>query len=174
MSDTGDLILFQSEDGQARIEARLVGESVWLSAGQMAELFQRDKSVISRHIQNVYEEGELLDVGTVAKFATVQKEGDREVSREIEFYNLDVIISVGYRVKSHRGTQFRIWATRQLREFLVKGFLLNDEKFKQGKNRDFRWWNPTQRKTTHLDCTEHPIHLIYTLVMPITSTIKAT
>jgi len=133
MKDPGELLLFQTEDGQTRIDVRLVGENVWLSAGQIADLFQRDKSTISRHIQNVFDEGELKQQATVAFFATVQKEGDREVTREIEHYSLDVIISVGYRVKSHRGVQFRVWATQQLRDYLVKGFVLNDEKFKQGK-----------------------------------------
>lgn len=137
MNDPGEIILFQTEDGQTRIDVRLVGETVWLSAGQIAELFQRDKSTISRHIQNVYEEEELKAEGTVAFFATVQKEGDREVTRDIEHYSLDVIISVGYRVKSHRGVQFRVWATQQLRDYLVKGFVLNDEKFKQGKGSNY-------------------------------------
>jgi hypothetical protein len=103
---------------------------VWLSLNQMADLFQRDKSVISRHIKNVFEEGELEAAGTVAKSATVQTEGQKQVTREIEFYNLDVIISVGYRVKSQRGTQFRIWATQRLREYLVKGFTMDDERLK--------------------------------------------
>ena len=107
----GEFILFQTEDGRTRLEVRFQGDTVWLSLKQMAELFQRDKSVISRHIKNVFEEGELAQEGTVAKSATVQMEGSKRVSREIEFYNLDVIISVGYRVKSHRGTQFRITAT---------------------------------------------------------------
>jgi hypothetical protein len=133
MNDPGEIILFQTEDGQTRIDVRLVGETVWLSAGQIADLFQRDKSTISRHIQNVFDEGELKPEGTVAFFATVQKEGDREVTRDIDHYSLDVIISVGYRVKSHRGVQFRVWATQQLRDYLVKGFVLNDDKFKQGK-----------------------------------------
>jgi hypothetical protein len=126
------LILYQTEDGQTKVEVRLVNETVWLSAGQMAELFQRDKSTISRHIDNIFAEGELTPEATVARFATVQTEGGREVTRDIEFYNLDVIISVGYRVKSHRGTQFRIWATKRLREFIVKGFTLDDERLKQG------------------------------------------
>jgi len=132
-NDPGDIILFQTEDGQTRIEVRHVGETVWLSAGQIADLFQRDKSVILKHIKNVFDEGELKEVATVANFAIVQKEGAREVTQEIEHYSLDVIISVGYRVKSHRGVQFRVWATQQLRDYLVKGFVLNDEKFKQGK-----------------------------------------
>jgi len=127
----GNLIFYQTEDGQTRLQVRLEGETVWLSLNQMAELFQRDKSVISKHIKNVFEEQELASGATVAKFATVQTEGDREVSREIEFYNLDVIISVGYRVKSHRGTQFRIWATQRLREYIIKGFTMDDERLKQ-------------------------------------------
>jgi hypothetical protein len=127
-----ELILYQAEDGKTKIDVRLQGDTVWLSMNQMAELFQRDKSVISKHIKNVFDEGELKPEPTVAKFATVQNEGGREVSREIEFYNLDVIISVGYRVKSHRGTQFRIWATQRLREYIVKGFTLDDERLKKG------------------------------------------
>jgi len=126
-----EIILYQTEDGRVRIETRFEMDTAWLTLNQMAELFQRDKSVISKHIKNVFDEGELQPEATVAKFATVQTEGSREVSREIEFYNLDVIISVGYRVKSHRGTQFRIWATQRLREYIVKGFTLDDERLKQ-------------------------------------------
>ncbi len=125
-----EFLLFAAEDG-ADIEVRLIGETVWLSLDQMAELFQRDKSVISRHISNVFSEGELDREATVAFFATVQLEGEREVTREIAYHNLDVIISVGYRVKSHRGTQFRIWATKHIREYLIKGFLLNDDLLKR-------------------------------------------
>lgn len=105
-----DMILYQTEDGRTRLQVRLDGETVWLSLNQMADLFQRDKSVISRHIKNVFDEGELSPSATVAKSATVQTEGEKQVTRDIEFYNLDVIISVGYRVKSQRGVQFRIWA----------------------------------------------------------------
>ena|ERR1035437_9472511 len=111
-----ELILYQSEDGKTRIETRFTGETAWLSLNQMADLFQRDKSVISKHIHNIFEEGELRPAATVAKYATVQTEGTRSVNREVDYYNLDVIISVGYRVKSQRGTQFRIWATQRLRE----------------------------------------------------------
>ncbi|MHB9022486.1 MAG: virulence RhuM family protein [Halothiobacillus sp.] len=125
-----DLIFYQTEDGRTRLQVRLQGETVWLSLNQMADLFQRDKSVISRHIKNVFEEGELRPDETVAKSATVQTEGEKQVTREIEFYNLDVIISVGYRVKSQRGTQFRIWATQRLREYIVKGFTMDDERLK--------------------------------------------
>ncbi len=130
MNDPGEIILFQTEDGQTRIDVRLVGETVWLSAGQIAELFQRDKSTISRHIQNVFDEGELKPESVVALFATTAADGK---TYQVDHYSLDVIISVGYRVKSHRGVQFRVWATQQLRDYLVKGFVLNDEKFKQGK-----------------------------------------
>jgi hypothetical protein len=126
----GELILYQTEDGRTRLEVRIVDETVWLSLNQMVDLFQRDKSVISRHIKNIFQEGELRPESTVAKSATVQREGGRSVARDIEFYNLDVIISVGYRVKSHRGTQFRIWATQRLREFIVKGFTMDDERLK--------------------------------------------
>ena len=135
--NAGEIILYQTEDGQSRIDVRLVDETVWLSAGQLAELFQRDKSTISRHIQNIFDEEELKREATVAFFATVQGEGGRQVSRDIEHFNLDVVISVGYRVKSHRGVQFRQWATRQLRDYLVKGFVLNDEKFKQGSSSNY-------------------------------------
>jgi hypothetical protein len=124
----GEVLLYQTEDGQTRLETRMTGDTVWLSLNQMAELFHRDKSVISRHIRNIFEEGELHSDATVAKFATVQTEGGKSVSRDIEYYSLDVIISVGYRVKSHRGVQFRIWATQRLREYIIKGFALDDER----------------------------------------------
>lgn len=128
---SSEILLYQTEDGTSRIEVRMQDETVWLSLNQLTELFQRDKSVISKHIRNVFEEGELNPEATVAKFATVQTEGDRKVTREIEYFNLDIIISVGYRVKSHRGTQFRIWATQRLRDYLIKGFALDDDRLKQ-------------------------------------------
>jgi len=111
---------------------------VWLTLDQMAELFERDKSTISRHIKNVFDEGELEQWATVAKFATVQTEGTRQVERQIEYYSLDVIISVGYRVKSLRGTQFRQWATKRLNEYIRKGFTMDDERLKNGGGRYFR------------------------------------
>ncbi|WP_419590519.1 RhuM family protein, partial [Thiolapillus sp.] len=113
---------------------RLEDETLWLTLGQMAELFGIDKSGISRHLKNIYETNELQRNETVAKFATVQPEGGRSVSRMLEHYNLDAIISVGYRVNSIRGTQFRIWATERLREYLVKGFVLDDERLKEPQN----------------------------------------
>jgi hypothetical protein len=116
------------EEGQTRLEVRFDGETAWLSLGQMAELFQRDKSVISRHVTNVFEEGELRRTAVVAESATTATDGK---TYQVDYYNLDVIISVGYRVKSHRGTQFRIWATQRLREYIVKGFTLDDERLKR-------------------------------------------
>ena len=115
------IIMYTTEDGLTKIETTFDEDTVWLSLEQMAELFQRDKSTISRHIKNIFEEGELSQAATVAKFATVQTEGTRTVERNIDYYNLDVIISVGYRVKSHRGTQFRIWAMGILKEYRKKG-----------------------------------------------------
>ena len=125
----GEFLLYQTEDGQTRLETRMTGETVWLSLSQMAALFERDKSVISRHIRNIFEEGELPRDRVVANFATTAADGK---TYQVEHFNLDVIISVGYRVKSHRGVQFRIWATQRLREYIVKGFALDDERLKRG------------------------------------------
>ena len=127
-SNRSEIILYQTEDGRTRIEVRMQADTVWLSLNQMAELFQRDKSVISRHIRNIFKEGELGAKAVVAKFATTAADGK---TYQVDYFNIDVIISVGYRVKSHRGTQFRIWATQRLREYLIKGFALDDERLKQ-------------------------------------------
>jgi hypothetical protein len=128
---TGQLVLYRTDDGRTRIQVRLIQESVWLALNQIADLFQRDKSVISKHIKNIFESREIDPARTVAKIATVQTEGGRSVTREIEFYRLEVILAVGYRVKSARGTQFRQWATAQLEQYLVKGFAMDDERLKQ-------------------------------------------
>ena len=125
-----NIIIFKTEDEQIKVDVRFYDDSVWLTIDQMAALFERDKSTISRHIKNVYSDKELLPEATVAKFATVQIEGVREVERNIDYYNLDVIISVGYRVKSLRGTQFRQWATKRLNEYIRKGFTMDDERLK--------------------------------------------
>lgn len=125
-----NIIIFKTEDEQIKVDVRFHDETVWLTIDQMAALFERDKSTISRHIKNVYFDKELLPEATVAKFATVQTEGDREVERNLDYYNLDVIISVGYRVKSLRGTQFRQWATKRLNEYIRKGFTMDDERLK--------------------------------------------
>ena len=129
--NTGEILLYQTADGLAKIEVTLVNETVWLTIDQMATLFQRNKSTISRHIRDAFECGELNPDSTVAFFATVQKEGERNVSRDIQYYNLDMIISVGYRVHSLRGVQFRMWATRTLKEYIIKGFAMNDELLKR-------------------------------------------
>lgn len=126
-----NILIYQTEDGVTKIETRLLDETVWLTQTQLCELFQKSKSTVSEHLKNIFEEGELNHFSTVRKFRTVQSEGSRTVEREVDFYNLDVIISVGYRVKSHRGTQFRIWATQRLKEYIVKGFAMNDDLLKQ-------------------------------------------
>ena len=129
--DKGQFLLYQTPDGDSQIEVKLQNDTVWLSLDQMAELFQRNKSTISRHIKNVLEDDELQEEATIANFATVQNEGTRKVERIIAYYNLDMIISVGYRVHSYRGVQFRIWATKVLKEYIVKGFAMNDDLLKR-------------------------------------------
>jgi hypothetical protein len=126
-----EILLYTSDDGDIKIQVLLNQDTVWLSQADMVELFQSSKSNISEHIKHIFEEGELKQDSTVRKFRTVRKEANREVEREIVHYNLDVIISVGYRVKSLRGTQFRMWATERLREYLIKGFTMNDDLLKQ-------------------------------------------
>jgi hypothetical protein len=122
------VLLYQAPDGRTRLEVRMQGETVWLTQAQMAELFQRERSVITKHIRNIFEEGELVQESVCADFAHTAADGK---TYQTVYYNLDVIISVGYRVKSHRGTQFRIWATQRLREYIVKGFTLDDERLKR-------------------------------------------
>jgi hypothetical protein len=134
MYANSEIIIYQTEDNQTKIRVHLEDETVWLTLNQFSELFQKTKSTISEHIKNIFEEGELVESATVRKFRTVQNEGKRQVTRELEFYNLDIIISVGYRVKSLRGTQFRIWATKQLKEYLIKGFVMDDERLKDPSN----------------------------------------
>jgi hypothetical protein len=130
MDMNSELIIYTTVDGLTRVDVTFDNDTVWLSLEQMSQLFQRDKSTISRHIKNVFEEGELSKEATVANFATVQIEGNRQVERNIEHFNLDVIISVGYRVKSQRGVQFRIWATNILKEYMKKGFAMDDVRLK--------------------------------------------
>ncbi|ELR72581.1 Putative DNA-binding protein [Fulvivirga imtechensis AK7] len=131
MNTEDQIIIYESPDGVAKLEVKLEEETVWLTLNQIADLFDRDKSVVSRHISAVFKEEELDRDATVAKYATVQTEGDRTVSRDTVHYNLDVVISVGYRVKSKRGTQFRIWANKVLKEYLVKGFAINEKRLKE-------------------------------------------
>lgn len=125
--DSGQIILFQTQGGETKIEVRLSNETVWLTADQMAELFQRNKSTISRHIKNIIESGELQRNSVVAENATTAADGK---TYTVFYYNLDMIISVGYRVNSHRGVQFRQWATQVLKEYMIKGFILNDDLLK--------------------------------------------
>ncbi|MCP4697698.1 MAG: virulence RhuM family protein [Gammaproteobacteria bacterium] len=123
-------LIYQAEDGDIKIDVRFQNKTVWLTQQQIAELFQSSKQNISHHINSVYEEGELPPEATVKKFLTVRREGQRQVKRLLDFYNLDMIISVGYRVKSHVATRFRIWATQRLTEYIIKGFVLDDERLK--------------------------------------------
>ena len=129
-SYVGQVLIYQSESGQTRLEVRLSGETVWLTQAQMAELFQTSADNISLHLKNIFEYKELEEMATAEDFSVVRLEGERQVRRNLKHYNLDAIISVGYRVKSHTATRFRQWATRQLREYIVKGFVMDDERLK--------------------------------------------
>ncbi len=126
----GEIIIYKSDDGEARIEVKMENETVWLSQKQMAELFGTTKANVSLHSKNIFDEDELNKRATVKEYLTVQKEGNREISRSVEYYNLDMIISLGYRIKSSVATQFRIWATKRLKEYIVKGFTMDDERLK--------------------------------------------
>ena len=133
LGELSDIILYTAPSGEVRIDIYVQDETVWLTQQKIADLFGVDRTVVSKHLKNIYKEGELEKKATSAKFAQVQKEGEREVKRNIEFFNLDAIISVGYRVNSTKATQFRIWATKTLKEYIIKGFAIDDERLKQGK-----------------------------------------
>jgi len=126
----GQFLVYETDDGQVKIDVRLEDETVWLTQQHMTDLFQTTKQNVSLHIQNIFDEGELTPEATVKKYLSVRREGRREVKRLLDYYNLDMIISVGYRVKSHVATRFRIWATQRLREYIIKGFVLDDERLK--------------------------------------------
>lgn len=132
--NTGEILIYQNSEGSIKIDVRLEEETVWLTQAQLCDLFQKSKATISEHIKNVFEEGELNENSVVRNFRTTASDGK---SYEVNYYNLDVIISVGYRVKSQQGTQFRIWATQRLKEYIVKGFALNDERFKSGNSMNY-------------------------------------
>ena len=136
-SENSEIIIYQTEDGRTKIDVRMDDETVWLTQIQMAELFQTTKQNISLHINNAFKEGEIEPSATVKEYLTVQNEGEREVTRSVKHYNLDVIISVGYRVKSLRGTQFRRWALEVLKEYLRKGFAMNDDLLKKAGGGDY-------------------------------------
>ncbi len=131
MHSNNQIVIYQSEDGQTQVDVRLENETVWLTQAQMVELFQTTKQNVSLHVGNVFREGELEEKSTVKEYLTVQKEGERKVSRKVKCYNLDVIISVGYRVKSKRGTAFRIWANNVLKQYLIKGYAVNERMRKE-------------------------------------------
>lgn len=131
MHSNNQIVIYQSEDGQTQVDVRLENETVWLTQAQMVELFQTTKQNVSLHVGNVFREGELEQESTVKEYLTVQNEGERKVSRKVKYYNLDVIISVGYRVKSKRGTAFRIWANNVLKQYLIKGYAVNERMRKE-------------------------------------------
>jgi len=147
-----DIIIYQNEEGNIKIDVRLEEETVWLTQDQMATLFGKGRSTIAEHVTNVYNEEELEHNPTCRKFRQVRKEGEREVERDISYYNLDVIISVGYRVKSIQGTQFRIWATQRLKEYIIKGFTLNDDRFKSGTSMNY--FNELQERIREIRLSE--------------------
>ena len=135
MNKEKSIVIYETDDGRANLEMNIAAETLWLSLNQIAELFERDKSVISRHIRNIFREGELSKAATVAFFATVQNEGGRDIERRIEQFNLDMIISVGYRVNSKRGTQFRIWASNILKQYLLQGYSVNEKLLSKQKEK---------------------------------------
>jgi hypothetical protein len=147
-----DILIYQNSAGNIKIDVRLEEETVWLTQDQMAALFGKGRSTVAEHIANVFEESELEQNRTCRKFRQVRIEGIREVEREIDHYNLDVIISVGYRVKSVQGTQFRIWATQRLKEYIIKGFVLNDDRFKSGTSMNY--FNELQERIREIRLSE--------------------
>ncbi len=132
-----EILIYQNESGNIKVDVRFEDGSIWLSQAQICELFGKAKSTISEHIKAIFEEEELNPISTVRNYRTVQKEGNREVERDIEYYNLDMIIAIGFRVRSSTGTKFRIWANDKLKEYITKGFVLNDERFKNGNSMSY-------------------------------------
>jgi len=152
MKHNSQILIYQSPTGNIKIDVRLENETVWLTQKLMAELFQVKPQNITMHLKNIYEEGELDEKATCKDFLQVQKEGNRKVNRRQKFYNLDAIISVGYRIKSRVATQFRIWATKRLKEYIVKGFALNDERFKTGNSMNY--FNELQERIREIRLSE--------------------
>jgi len=146
------LLIYQSPDGIIKINVRLEKETVWLTQKLIAELFQTSVPNINMHLKSIYEEGELEEGATIKDFLIVQKEGNRDINRTQKFYNLDAIISVGYRIKSQVATQFRIWATQRLKEYIIKGFTLNDERFKSGNSMNY--FNELQEQIREIRISE--------------------
>jgi hypothetical protein len=150
--NTGEILIYQNPEGSIKVDVRLEEETVWLTQDQMALLFGKGRSTITEHIGNIFKEGELNEILTRRNFRLVRLEGNRQVERDVEHYNLDVIISVGYRVKSQQGTQFRIWATQRLKEYIIKGFALNDDRFKQGTSMNY--FNELQNRIREIRLSE--------------------
>ncbi len=149
----GQFLVYQAENGKLKLDVRLEDETVWLTQQLMAELFQSSKQNVSYHINTIYEEGELSPEATVKKYLTVRQEGNREVKRLLDYYNLDVIISIGYRIKSHVATRFRIWATERLKEYIVKGFTLDDERLKN-PDQPFDYFEELERRIQDIRTSE--------------------
>jgi hypothetical protein len=150
-----DILIYQNQEGNIKVDVRLEEETVWLTQAQLCELFQKSKATISEHIKNIFEEGELIEKVVVRKFRTTTQHGaiaGKTQEVEVNIYNLDVIISVGYRVKSQQGTQFRIWATQRLKEYIIKGFALNDERFKTGTSMNY--FNELQNRIREIRLSE--------------------
>lgn len=147
-----EMLIYQNENGDIKVDVRFEEKSIWLSQSQLCEVFGKSKATISEHISHIFEEGELEHIATVRKFRTVQIEGEREVAREIDFYNLDMIIAIGFRVKSPQGTKFRVWATKRLNEYITKGFVLNDERFKNGT--DMTYFDELQKRLRDIRISE--------------------
>lgn len=167
MNEHGEIILYQTEDGLTKIDVRFEDETVWLTQQQMAELFQSSRSNIVEHIQHIYEEGELDEAATCRKFRQVRTEGSRQVTRELPYYNLDMIISLGYRVKSLTATRFRQWATARLKEYMIKGFALDDERLKGNGGGDY--WKELLDRIRDIRSSEK---VIYRQVLDLYATSK--
>ncbi len=152
MKNKSQLIIYKTEDGRTKLDVRLEDETVWLTQKLMAKLFQTTVPNINMHLKSIFDDGELEERATIKDFLIVQKEGNREVKRNQQFYNLDAIISVGYRIKSQIATQFRIWATQRLKEYIVKGFALNDDRFKKGNSMNY--FNELQERIREIRLSE--------------------
>lgn len=152
MKNDSNILIYQNENGNIKVDVRFEDESLWLSQVQICDLFGKAKSTISEHIKAIFEEGELSPSSTVRNYRTVQMEGSREVTRDVDFYNLDMIISIGFRVRSSTGTKFRIWANEKLKEYISKGFVLNDERFKNGNS--MRYFDELQSRLREIRLSE--------------------
>ncbi len=177
-ASSSEIVFYQSEDGRSRIEVRLEDNTVWLTQRMLAELFQKDVRTVNEHVQNIYSEKELVREATIRRFRIVQTEGVREVARDVEFYNLEMILAVGYRVRSERGTQFRQWATERLREYLVKGFVLDDERLKEGRTLGIDYFDELLERIRDIRASEkrfyQKIRDIYRLAVDYDANAEAT